>query len=185
MDAESLTRGDEFGNANDNLGGLFPYLYYVDATLCTGVTLPTAPLDFDDSAIIDLANITIAAGDLKKMEVIMHSNAIVDEQVGEEGGRAWKNSLEFSLEKNSALKLGYRRNSTNARVIFFVPGPQGIRIVGNDYWPAVRETASNNTNKKPEDSPAAGSVETWVSYCEGPAPLLDGTVADLEALLTP
>lgn len=188
MDLEDLIRAAEVGRGNDNLGGVKTTIYVIDSTLVgAGNDWPAAPATLGDVNVISLADFTITGGDLFKLSnVTLHSGSVDDEQVGDEGGRAWMNKLTFDLPKNTADNLGFLSATSNARLVFFVPCNDGtIRIVGNDTCPATRSTAANRTNKKPDDSPAAGNTQEWSAYGKGPALILTDAIADLEALLTP
>lgn len=189
MDLEDIVRGAEVGRENDNLSGTRTSLYVIDATnVAAGIDWPATPADFAaanalDNAVVDAL---ITAGDLFKIDdIVLYSGSVDDEQVGEEGGRAWMHKLVFDIAQITPEKLGFLSTTTNARLIFFVPCNDGnIRIVGNDTFPATRSTSSARTGKKPDDSPSAGSTQEWESYGPGPALIYDGEISDLEALLT-
>jgi hypothetical protein len=187
MDLEDLVRGAEVGRENDNLGGVQTTLYVAEApNVGAGNFWPATPADFDAANVLPLVDLDITAGDLFKItDVTLYSGSVDDEQVGDEGARSWMHKLTFDLPKNTPANLGFLSATTNARLVFFALCNDGsIRIVGNDRFPATRQTAANRTGKKVDDAPGAGSTQEWVSYGPGPALIFGGDVDDLEALLT-
>lgn len=188
MDLEDIVRGAEVGRENDNLGGVMTSIYVAEApNVGAGNFWPSAPASFAAANKLPLLSLVIAGGDLYKInDVVLYSGSVDDEQTGDEGGRAWMHKLAFDIAQNTDDKLGFLSSTTNSRLVFFVPCNDGnIRIVGNDRFPATRQTANNRTGKKPDDAPGAGSTSEWVSYGPGPSLLFGGTVADLELLLAP
>lgn len=187
-DLEDIIRGAEVGSDNDNLAGTLTDLYYIDITDVADDTITWTDTDYSTSNVVDntVVSAAITAGDLYKIDdVVLYSGSVDDEQVGEEGGRAWMHKLAFDFAKNTAAKLGHLRMTTNARLMFFVPCADGtIRIVGNKKFPAVRSAASTRTGKKPGDSPSAGNTQEYESYGPGPALIFSGTIDNLETLLT-
>jgi hypothetical protein len=187
MDLEDISRGAEVGRENDNLGGVMTTIYVAEhPDVGDGNYWPATPADFSEANVLPLASLDITSGDLYKIDdVVLHSGSVDDEQVGDEGARAWMNKVAFDLPQISAEHLGFLSATTNARLVFFVPCNDGnIRIVGNDMFPATRQTGNARTAKKPDDAPGAGSTQEWGAYGLGPALILDGAISDLEALLT-
>lgn len=168
---------------NDNLPFVHGFLYYAEHKNVKGLIYPENPATFEAACKVDFADLTITGG-VGKIAITELKGKIDGELVNPDAdGQFDKHMLNFNLAGTKAQNLGFARMTNNAKMVFFVVEKSGrIRALGNDKFPALKSAQPNTSG---DDSTKNGVDQTWESYGEGPALIVDGTVANFEDINAP
>jgi hypothetical protein len=103
--------------------------------------------------------------------------SITSEDVGAKGGISQKHMLKIFQGDMQAKILGFIRATNNQELVFCVPDANGRMImIGSQEYPARKvPEGSAGTGEGPEGE--SGYTMTFVSYGNGPAPILPDTIS--------
>lgn len=177
MDFEDIEQGGE------NQAGTLTKFYF---GFCRDVkTWPTFPVSDEATKLEDLGSVTgpIVMNTGKRMfkvEIVLNSGEAKDEEVGEVGGFAYKNSFNLFVAKLDKKLRGFLRATLNEPVFLIVPDANGnLVMIGSDRIAAYRTAGGGTGTGNNEGRNGAGV--SYYSYGPGPAPIYDGEIPLTEA----
>jgi hypothetical protein len=178
MELENISRPNL---NNDNLPYVEHYVYAIEQKDIEGVNWPANPANYRAANKVAFADLTIN-GTLVKKAITEYKGKLNGELQGELDGQFKKHVLTLNLAGTKDENLGFDKVTNNAKMVLFIPEKSGrIRILGSNLFPATKESSNDSTG---DDGETNGIVQTWMSHGPGPALILDGTVAQLEAALS-
>lgn len=174
MDFTDLTRAT--GLDTTNMGGTLQKFYFALADdVETWPSLPASPLTIA-TAMVLTGNFNMKHGK-KFFEGYMtaETGEVRDEQIGDKDGVSHKHIFELFHPGMKDALLGFMRLSNNSDMVFLIPDTDGdYRVVGNENFPARKESSTGTTGKARSDR--RGATLTFSSFGSGPAPLYRGTI---------
>jgi hypothetical protein len=175
---------------NDSIGGTLDYLFAIEHSEVTGLRYPDAATSttYAGNNRVDISNVIMTPGKLKKIESTEKLVVSVDEPTGDHGYNAYRHLLSFPLPGTGPEQSGFARAIANAKMVYFIIGKDGyIYVQGWDLCPAVKLPEGNvNRGQRTQDDYIGVHIHTEAA---GPGPKLilwngsaPATIDDLENL---